>query len=340
MLLKAKTRQKCLYSRSFYSEPSNEDPEKDKEETVIEKSIKNNNLITIDHQYGLKKLHPLCVRELKSKPISTINFADKNTILSNYRDLSAIYLIHNEINGKQYIGSAFDLSKRIANYYFPSRLIDNRYISNSILKYGHNNFVLVILEILGKSEFQSKSSIINREQYYIDLYKPVLNINPVAGSSLGFKHSEKSKKLIAEFRKNKPLPESTKLKLSKLFSGELNPFWSKKHSVDSIEKMRAAKLGILNPMYNKIKSREFIEQMYKDKSGPHNPMFGKPKSAETLAKMSIKVYLYNAETKKLIRLYDSINIAVKDLKIASETIRKYLDTDKVYKNFLFYSELK
>ena len=37
--------------------------------------------------------------------------------------------------------------------------------------------------------------------------------------------------------------------------------------------------------------------MYKDKSGANNPMFGKTKSAETLAKISIKVYLYNAERK-------------------------------------------
>lgn len=161
-----------------------------------------------------KKLHPLYVHNLKSKPVSTYSFINKTTILSNYKDLSGIYLIHNEINGKQYIGSAYDLSKTIANYYFPSRLIDNRYISNSTLKYGHNNFVLVILEILGKSELQSKSNIISKEQYYIDLYMPKLNLNPVAGSSLGFKHSEASKKLIAEFIKDKPVSELTKIKLS------------------------------------------------------------------------------------------------------------------------------
>lgn len=61
------------------------------------------------------------------------------------------------------------------------------------------------------------------------------------------------------------------------------------------------------------------------------------KSPETLAKISIKVYLCNPETKELIRSYNSMNIAVKDLNIASETIKKYLNTGKVYKNFLFYS---
>lgn len=61
------------------------------------------------------------------------------------------------------------------------------------------------------------------------------------------------------------------------------------------------------------------------------------KSPKTLAKISIKVYLSNPETKELIRSYYSMSIAVKDLNIASETIKKYLNTGKVYKNFLFYS---
>ena len=105
----------------------------------------------------------------------------------------------------------------MANYYFPYWLIDKRYISNYILKYRHNNFVLVILKVLGKSELQSKSNIINKEQYYISLYMLKLNLNPIAGSSLAFKYSEASKKPIAEFRKDKPVSELTLLKLSKLF---------------------------------------------------------------------------------------------------------------------------
>ena len=108
---------------------------------------------------------------------------------------------------------------------------------------------------------------------------PLLNLNPQAGSSLGFKHSDESKKLIAEFRKEISLSEKTKLKLSNLFSGELNPFWSKTHSLASLDKMKKSKLGELNPMYQKLKSKEFLEHMYKDRSGVNNLMFGKPKSA-------------------------------------------------------------
>nr|YP_010608717.1 hypothetical protein PNX16_mgp054 [Drechslerella dactyloides]WAN89797.1 hypothetical protein [Drechslerella dactyloides] len=148
-------------------------------------------------------LNKLDINKLKSKPLYIYNslLKDKDTILTNHKFVSGIYLLHNSINGKQYIGSAHDLSKILATYYFPSRLIDNRHISNSILKYGDDCFSLVILDVLGKTGLHSKSDILTKEEYYFELYNPTLNINTKATSSLGFKHSEESKKLIAEFRK-------------------------------------------------------------------------------------------------------------------------------------------
>ena len=65
---------------------------------------------------------------------------------------------------------------------------------------------------LGETGLQSKSNILAKEEYYFELYKPTLNINSKASSSLGFKHYEESKKLIAEFRKGKPLSDETKKK--------------------------------------------------------------------------------------------------------------------------------
>ena len=266
-------------------------------------------------------------------------FKDKNILLKEYKNKSGIYLIHNNINGKKYIGSGMDLSKRLATYYFPSRLCDGRYISNSLLKYGHNSFSVVILCILSDTSVYIKKDIISKEQEYINLYKPIYNLNPTAGSSMGFKHSEKSKQLISEFCKGKPLSNETKQKLSALFSGESNPFWYKVHSKDTLEKMSKQKVGSLNPMFHKEKSKEFIEHMYKDKRGSNNPMFGKPKSEETLSKMRKKVYLYDS-SKEFIICYDSVKSAVKYLHIAAETISKYLDTKKMYKNKYFYSKLQ
>lgn len=52
--------------------------------------------------------------------------------------------------------------------------------------------------------------------------------------------------------------------------------------------------------------------------------------------MRKKVYLYDSN-KEFIICHDSVKSAVKDLHVAAETISKYLDTNKMYKNKYFYS---
>ena len=57
----------------------------------------------------------------------------------------------NIINGKQYIGSAVDLSNRLS-FYYSAKAMKNclqnskSSIYNAILKYGHSNFSLTIIE--------------------------------------------------------------------------------------------------------------------------------------------------------------------------------------------------
>jgi hypothetical protein len=208
------------------SDPEFEHDPEDEDEELIKKSIHNDNLIIIKPKNEFVQEHVLKKTDLKSMPYSDIyNLEkDKDLFIKSFKNKSGVYLIHNNINGKKYIGSSVDLGLRLATYYFPSRLSDNRYVSRSMLKYGHISFSVVILCVLGEKGTQSKDVILNTEQAYIDLYAPALNINPVAGSSLGFKHSEESKKLISEFRKGRVLSLDVKKKLSLLFSGELNPF--------------------------------------------------------------------------------------------------------------------
>lgn len=79
--------------------------------------------------------------------------------------------------------------------------------------------------------------------------------------------------------------------------------------------------------------------MHKDRKGSNNPMFGKEKSEETLAKVRKKVYVYNSNV-EFIKCYNSVGSAVEDLHIAAGTIKKYIDTGKIYKDKYFYSELQ
>lgn len=42
-------------------------------------------------------------------------------------------------------------------------------------------------------EYCTKENVLEREQYYIDILKPVYNIVEKAGSTLGYKHTDASK---------------------------------------------------------------------------------------------------------------------------------------------------
>ena len=179
---------------SNYKSPNNESPNNESPNNDFDNN--DDKLITIKIGKSFEKLYPLNINNLLSKPVVVFYNAllNRNDIIKNYKNVSGIYLLHNSVNGKQYIGSGYNLSTRLSTYYYPSRLLDKRYISNSILKYGHDYFSVVILEIFNKDSI-IRTNLIKKEQYYIDLYKPILNINTIAGSILGFRHTDETKKL-------------------------------------------------------------------------------------------------------------------------------------------------
>src|SRR5579871_2752318 len=123
---------------------------------------------------------------------------DKSTILTDNKGKAGVYQWKHRESGKIYIGSAVDLSKRLKIYYSPYGLkrVDN-YISRAIILHGHSAFSLSILEYinishLSKDGLAKKTLILEREQHYLDILQPEYNILKIAGSSLGFTHSEES----------------------------------------------------------------------------------------------------------------------------------------------------
>lgn len=69
-------------------------------------------------------------------------------------------------------------------------------IYKALLKHGYSNFRLEILEYCD----QNRVSLIEREQFYLDLLKPEYNILSTAGSNLGYKHTEET---LAKFKARK-----------------------------------------------------------------------------------------------------------------------------------------
>ena len=113
---------------------------------------------------------------------------------------SGIYHIKNKTNNKKYIGSAIDLKSRFRThvYNLKNNLHHSKHLQNAWNKYGSENFEFVILECV------EKEKLIEREQYYLDLFKSYreeYNSCPVAGSPLGTKQSpETIMKKIAKIK--------------------------------------------------------------------------------------------------------------------------------------------
>jgi group I intron endonuclease len=147
---------------------------------------------------------------------------DKASILKDNTNKSGVYRWINKVNNKTYIGSAIELRTRFYVFYSAKRLINsNMAIYKAILKYGYSNFKLEILEYCNKDE------VLVKEQCYIDLFKPEYNILTKAGSSFGYKHSQKTLKKfkirtvsvetrfnLSKSAKGRVLSEETKAKIS------------------------------------------------------------------------------------------------------------------------------
>jgi len=212
---------------------------------------------------------------------------DKKTILLENKEKAGIYQWTHIESGKIYIGSAFDLSERLKNYYSLSHLkqVDN-YIARALLFHGYEAFSLSILEhidISNLSKEEARKVILKREQYYLDnilfseLKPETYNILQTAGSLLGFTHPPESRAKMSEGRKGplnhqygkkgtlnlkfgKPLDAEHKGKISEGKKGALNPNFGKEFSADHCTKISAARGGSTIFVYdtNKTLVNSFI----------------------------------------------------------------------------------
>lgn len=165
---------------------------------------------------------------------------------------SGIYAIINKVNGKRYVGSAVNLNRR-KNVHW-NDLSKNSHHSEKLQrawnKHGQKNFEFFILELIG-NEFLTM-----REQHWINYFDSSsngYNCQPIAGSNLGNKHKESTKKLMAIAATGRKHSEETKAKISAIQMGRRvsenvkkrasETHKGRKHSKEHIEKVAAAHRG-------------------------------------------------------------------------------------------------
>lgn len=162
-------------------------------------------------------------------------------------NISGIYQIKNLANNKIYIGSAVNIKNRWKSH--KSRLNLNKHHSIHLQrawnKYGENSFEFSIIELV-----EEKTKLLDREQFWLDKtncynLKIGYNISKYAGSRLGVKASDETKK-----------------KMSKSQKGNKNSL-GHKHSNESKLKMKQNK--------DYTQTEEFREMRRKNTLGENNP---------------------------------------------------------------------
>lgn len=133
---------------------------------------------------------------------------------------SGIYAIINRVNGKRYVGSAKRLRYRYAEHVrlLSKGLHHSPTLQRSWIKYGPDAFDYVILE-----RVEDLALLLGREQYWIDSSNCVgkfgYNISPTAGSPLGVKHTEQSRKNMSLGATGKKHSEEHKAKIAQASKG-------------------------------------------------------------------------------------------------------------------------
>jgi group I intron endonuclease len=108
-------------------------------------------------------------------PAIYLNMKEQKELICDQNSKKAgVYLITNKINKKHYVGKSICLDQRFRNYFSEAYVERNKDIKiyNILSKLGYNNFSLTILEYCT----HDNSILSEREQYYIDIFKPLYNI--------------------------------------------------------------------------------------------------------------------------------------------------------------------
>lgn len=197
-----------------------------------------------------------------------------------------IYLLLNVLTAKPYVGlTTTHLSLRVNNHLYESRKPSvEQYISMAIKKHGIKSFVIVILE---RPRLQDLSE---REVFWISKFKSMKpnGYNLTTGGERPVM-SEETRRKISEANRKRPkrrLSDEAKYNIkmahvarwkrirhdrrSEATRGERNPFYGRKHTPETIQRLKSLKAG--------------------KNSGANNPFYGKTHSAESVAKWRASKY--------------------------------------------------
>lgn len=240
----------------------------------------------------------------------------------NENSNSAIYCFKSNDN-KLYVGSAVNLYNRISTHIreLVNNIHHNNYLQNYFNKYGHEVLTVYIIEYVNDS-----NTLIEREQYWINLLNPCFNICKTAGSVLGRKHTEETKLKISKGNIGKTLNKT-------------KPEFSEEHkeNLSTALKGKQQRLGKTNSEEHKRKISEahkgkIVSEETRHKLSSVN--LGKKLTEEHKAKIKannksalvkiVPIIAINIKTNEEIK-FDSIKECCKILNVDRANINKIIN---------------
>lgn len=254
---------------------------------------------------------------------------DKLEILNYVKGKSGIYMWTNKFNGKKYIGSSVNLRRRLLEYYNVNRLLktNSMVINVALLKYGYNSFSLTILE------FCDLDSLMYKESYYFEIYKPEYNILKTPGSpsrGSGWKHTEatieKMSVAIKLLSQSPEYLEKMSLAQSKSIQVEVSDLETNSTTTYHAIKAAAKALG--------IDKRYILHYIYLNQEKPVLGRYtfkllktSEKKPVTVNYKQAYKVEVTLVKTQE-VKVYPSLGAAARALGIRQSGISQYLKGNK------------
>ncbi len=301
---------------------------------------------------------------------------DRVKLIKEELGRSGVYCLINKVDAHAYVGSSINLASRMRNYlnnaYLKSKQNVNMPITRALLKYDQSNFSLLILE------YVEPAFLIARETFYITHVIPYYNVLKQGYSSLGYKHTEETKKLLSELASNRVHSDETKGLIARAVTGENNPFYNRNHSMESKLRMIEANSAYPVYIYNSFKELLVIfpsvktlaklissnhptlvkiikEQIifrgewylsnipYNLSDTPKIADWNSKECEELLLNIDNNSHILKAVfvydlNRNFIGKYDGVMVAQRALNISHSTIKKYANLSGVYKGYIFSYE--
>lgn len=155
-------------------------------------------------------------------------------------DLAGVYMILNTITHDYYIGSTITnrFYKRFMSHMANVNDLNlgSKVVKQSIKEYGINNFLFIILETTEEVIDNANTRVVrDLENKYFNVYFPKYNVLKYAHTSLGYKHTEETRKNM-----NEQFSDERRMFITNLNKG-------KSLSPETIEKIRIKALNRPKP---------------------------------------------------------------------------------------------